>query len=66
MEKGEVVYYRYHKVEIVEIDDEFNLTLIKFIKNQKVEYLSSRQLSNVPINENFISINLLEGEKKWF
>ncbi|MGX7038112.1 hypothetical protein [Vagococcus fessus] len=66
MNIGEIVYYRYHKVEIVEIDYEFKLTLIKFMENQKIEFLSSNQLSDAPINESFISIKLLEGDREWF
>lgn len=66
MKKGEIVYYKYKAVEILEIDYEFNLTLIKFINSQKIEYLNTKQLSNVPVNESFISLNLLKGEKLWF
>lgn len=66
MKKGEIVYYKYKEVEVVEIDYEFNLTLIKFINSQKIEYLNTKQLSNVPVKENFISLNLLKGEKVWF
>lgn len=66
MKNGEIVYYKYKEVEIVEIDYEFNLTLIKFVNSQKIEYLNSKQLSNVPVNESFISLNLLKGEEIWF
>lgn len=69
MKKGEIFFLRNIKVEVVEVDIQFDLTLIKIIKTQKNEYVSSKvlsKLSKLSMAENFISTRLLEGDKQWY
>lgn len=66
MNIGEMFFYRDTKVEIVEIDIEFDLILIKNISSEISNYVSSKLITETPREENFISVNLLEGEKRWY
>jgi len=63
---GEIFFYRDTKVEIIEIDIEFDLILIRNLSSEISNYVSSKLLNKSPHEEKYISICLLEGEKRWY
>ena len=66
MEKGELLYYNNIEVEIIEVDYEFDLVLVRIVQNKRKNYVSSKLLSYIPVKDNFISIRLLRGDQKWY
>ena len=66
MDIGEIFFYRDTKVEIIEIDIEFDLILIRNLSSEISNYVSSKLLIKSPHEEKYISICLLEGEKRWY
>lgn len=66
MKKGEILFYKNYEVELLELDYDFNLALIRYLKTNDVNYVSLKVISYTSKIENYISVCLLERKKIWY